>query len=741
VKYFTLFIFAIFALGTIPSGVPGAEWTMLIYLDADNDLETYSMLDVNEMEQIGSDSNMKIAVLFDRISGYDSSNDNWTDTRRGLITMDSNPDVISSTLTSVGEKNMGTPATLTEFVNWGIANYPANHYMLVFWNHGGGWRVTLNNLLKQQAFSSKSYPDKKNAESRILSLSAQKEGLLKEVCIDETSGDALTTLEVRQALEGVTASIDIIAFDACLMQMMEVAYEIRTEGGIMVGSEQSIPAYGYPYDLILQDMKTNPLMTPQELATAIVDRYGESYHDEYTMSAVNLGQMGNLGASLNAFAGAMIAADSEWGAMLGSRFYSSYYSDFNFRDLYSFIDGILSRASNSTVLSTAAQVKSDFLGSVMANHSSPYENAHGLSIYLTSVGSAPSIYYTPGNLQFASNTLWDDMLSQAKDKTIPDDSFESNDVFSQSSSMDFGSYFGLCCLNDDWYKFSIPSNGAITISVFADYFAGDIDLELYDSSAQLVDFSSNWLVDYEMIYYKTQNAGDYYLRILGYENDQNYYYDLYALNPDEDSGYYARRIPHDFADYSGSTSLDLGDDDSKEISLGFSFEFYDQPYSSVRIGSNGYITFGGWGGEYFNWPMPVPKEPGAVVAVLWDDLIPPVSGGGVYYKITGGEGKKSLIVTWVDCRGWGYSGPTSSGATFQAILSQEEGTIQFNYQDTIMGDPDYNNGISATVGLENGDGTRCRLFSYNQGVIFNGTSILFLPYDYTKAAPVWTSYR
>ncbi|MBN1899712.1 hypothetical protein JW926_00135 [Candidatus Sumerlaeota bacterium] len=737
-----LFIFIFFTLALIPFEASSAEWTVLIYLDADNNLEPFGIQDVNEMEQVGSDANMNIVVLFDRINYYDTTNGDWTDTRRGLITKDSNTGVISSTLASVGEKNMGDPATLTEFVNWGVTNYPASHYMLVFWNHGGGWRDTLNKLIKEQAFFSKSNPEKKAVETKIALLSSQKAGPLKDVCYDDTSDDVLYTQEARLALEGVAANIDIIAFDACLMQMMEVAFELRGEGSVMVGSEQSIPGNGYPYNLFLQNLKTNPTMTPQELASAIIARYAEFYNGEYTLSAIDLGLMGNLGTSLNAFAGAMIAADSEWSAMLGSRFHSNYYADFDFRDLYGFIDGMLSRASHPSILSTAAQVKTDFLASIIAHHSSLSENAHGLSIYLTSVGTTPSPYYTPTYIQFAANTLWDDMLITAKNKTVPDDSFESNDVFSQAASLDLGSQSGLCCLNDDWFKYNIPENGAITISVFYDYFAGNINLELYNSAQQKVASSSKWLDDYELIHYKPQTAGDYYLRILGYNGDQNYYYDLHALNPEENSGYHARRIPFESADYSGATYLDLGDDGSQEIDLGFSFEYFDQLYDSVRICSNGYLTFGGWGSEYHNWPMPVPKEPESVVAVFWDDLLPPTSGGGVYYKITGDEGKKSLIVTWVDYRRWDYYyGWTSSGATFQAVLSQEEGTIQFNYLDTFFSDPYYDNGASATVGLESEDGTRCRMFSYNEGVISGGTSIIFLPHDYTNAAPLWTSYR
>ena len=721
---------------------PAAEWTIMCYLDGDNDLEEAGIDDINEMEEIGSDSNINIVVLFDRIKGYDTSNGDWTDTRRGLIIADSDPNIISSTLESVGEKNMGDPATLTEFVNWGIANYPANHYVLILWNHGGGWRNTLAQLKKNYADASPTF-NKQEMKNQILALKEKsaKDMFFKDVCIDDTSNDVLYTQELRQALAAVSTSLDIIAFDACLMGMVEVAYELRSEGAIFVGSEQTVPYDGFPYDLILGDLKASPIMTPPQLATTIVTRYGESYNGEYTMAAVDLAKMGTLAADLSSFASAMISADSEWQAMIASRYNANYYSDGNYRDLLSFMEGMISSVVNPSVLSAAGQVKNTFLSSVIANHSSSYEDAHGLSIYLTSVGNIPSSSYSGSIIQFAANTQWDEMLQAAAIATIPDDAFEQNDIFSEATLLSQGGNSGLCCLDDDWYKIYIPQGGAETITLYYDYYAGDIDMQLYDSSQQLIDSSENWLIDYEQIYYKPFSPGYYYLRVFGFGGETNYYYDLYFFNPFDNPGYHYKIVPYSFADYSASTLLALGDDDSQEISLGFNFEFFDHLYSSIRICSNGYLTFGDYGDAYDNMAMPTPGEPDLIIAPFWDDLVAPDSGGGAYYKVTGEHGKKQLIVTWVNYMGWGSSATTASGATFQAILSQEEGTIQFNYQDVDFSDPYYDYGVSATVGVENEAGDNCGLYSFDQATLENNMSLLFLPHDYTAVRPSWPLYE
>lgn len=33
---------------------------------------------------------------------------------------------------------MGAQNTLEDYLTWATSTYPADHYMLIFWNHGGG---------------------------------------------------------------------------------------------------------------------------------------------------------------------------------------------------------------------------------------------------------------------------------------------------------------------------------------------------------------------------------------------------------------------------------------------------------------------------------------------------------------------------------------------------------------------------------------------------------------------------
>jgi hypothetical protein len=437
----------------------------------------------------------------------------------------------------------------------------------------------------------------------------------------------------------------------------------------------------------------------------------------------------------------MITADSEWSAMLGSRFHSSYYSETEFRDLLSFLEGMIDRAGDASVLSAAIQARNNFLSGLIANHSSASEDAHGFSIYLTSVGDTPSPSYSGTNIQFAADTQWDEMLLAAGTKTIPDDVYENNDSFTQAWSIDTGSYNGLCCKDEDWFKFYLPVGAEVTISLYHDFMAGDLDIELYNSSQVMLDSSTNWFSDLELMFEEITTPGYYYLKVYGFDGDQNYYYDFNVLNAHDDPGYTWKEIPYEFADYSGSVALGLGDDDSREIDLGFTFEYYDIPYTNVRISTNGYLTFGGSGSVYNNKPMPLPGQPDAFIAPFWDDFMPREGQGDVLYKIVGPTGRKKLIVTWLKCLCWTFWDLTPGDGTVQAILSEEDGTIQFNYLDVYFSDPNFDFGRSATVGLENEDGTRSCLYSYFETNLANNKSLMFYPEGYTAAGSPWHLYE
>ena len=65
-------------------------WTVIVYLDADNNLEAAGLQDINEMEAGLTNDNIYLLVLVDRVNGYDSSDGDWKGTRLYRVRYDTN---------------------------------------------------------------------------------------------------------------------------------------------------------------------------------------------------------------------------------------------------------------------------------------------------------------------------------------------------------------------------------------------------------------------------------------------------------------------------------------------------------------------------------------------------------------------------------------------------------------------------------------------------------------------------
>lgn len=364
------------------------DWTFMVYLDGDNDLEDSAIDDFLEMASAGSDGNVNIVVQLDRIWGYDSRYDNWTDTRRGIVMPDDVPDL--SWGVSVGEANMGDPHTLTEFVNWAVATYPANSYALIPWDHGSGWRVS-------SAHSSAG----------------------KDVCFDDTDDDHLVDREVGSALAAVAENMDLFGYDCCLMGMIECAYEVADEASVFVASEATEPVAGWPYDDILADLTANPAWTASQLGADIVVRYGESSGKIHTLSAVDLSVLADdypdgVAASVSQLASVTMsdATDGDYNRLQDHRSNCSYFDDRDYRDLGTFLSAVAADGALTASISAAAQAALDaYNNSLIENYSGPGQGATGMSIYFQSAGVSPDSNYESSTLEFASDTKWDEFLA------------------------------------------------------------------------------------------------------------------------------------------------------------------------------------------------------------------------------------------------------------------------------------------------------------------------------------------
>src|SRR5262249_21705531 len=134
----------------------------------------------------------------------------------------------------------------------------------------------------------------------------------RAIAFDDQAQDFLDNLELKRVLadirRGLGRRIDVLGFDACLMSMVEVAYQLRDSVSFICGSEEEEPGEGWPYDTILKALTARPSMTPAERAKLIVSRYMASYQprDRVTLSASSLGSIGPLADAVNRLGRALL---------------------------------------------------------------------------------------------------------------------------------------------------------------------------------------------------------------------------------------------------------------------------------------------------------------------------------------------------------------------------------------------------------------------------------------------------
>lgn len=329
--------------------------------------------------------------------------------------------VNSRLLADLGPTNTGDPGVLESFIRFGALRYPARATALVLLNHGSGFYVPPEMNQHGRAPS-------RNRRGRRLLFHTTREHLVahaaqtRGIAYDETAGDCLDNLELQRVMarahELLRRPVDLVGMDACLMTMVEVAYQLREHARILVGSETLEPGPGWPHDLILGDLTVRPEMTPAELAQAAVRRYVESYQgsgQDATQSAIDLAKLDDLVEAVDQLAAKLLVAlpnprltaaiRSAWRKSL--RFFDDCYVD---------LHHLVANLGRSANLRAVRQACRDVEGVIAGEGSPILAEAHvgagmaaarGLSLYFPP-SSDPSAYYR--ELDFARRTRWADFL-------------------------------------------------------------------------------------------------------------------------------------------------------------------------------------------------------------------------------------------------------------------------------------------------------------------------------------------
>lgn len=440
-------------------------WTVLVFLNGDNNLEGPALDDFNEMEMPDNVRSANLVVCWDQREDGDSAYYKVKhDTDPGqLATYTEGVDVFSQ-----GELNMGAPSTLTDFTGWAIENYPAEHYLLVIWNHGAGWGPR---------------------GGRGISWDEHIPGAPGEE-------DFFTTNEIRDAVATVATQIgenlDILGMDACLMQMVEVAYSARESCDYVVASEEWEPSDGWAYDDFLGAIQADT--DPFDLSVAIVDAYQAQHGQTYpTLSAFAAAGMDDLATKVDLLAEALMlnmntealnVADARHTPELVAFDYDNPGPEppdndnaNSYVDLGQLCQILETECEAQEIKDAANNVTSALLATRIANKTNGayYSPAEGLSIYFPD--HQPDMvngddYYanyqneggSPANLDFVADTSWDEFLR----------------LYCEKGDDDFDGDFDLLDVAALMLCFSGDQNPATARCAFTLDFDGDNDVDLED---------------------------------------------------------------------------------------------------------------------------------------------------------------------------------------------------------------------------------------------------------------------
>lgn len=368
--------------------VTTGKWTIMVFMNAANDLSVYSPQNIEQMQQIATNSNVRILVQWKQVSSlpYPAQ---FNGTRRYLITHSTGSSVSSQLIQDMGTGvDMGSATTLNDFINWCKTYYPANHYALVVWDHGNGWH-------RAPAASTRA------------------------VSYDDEFGSSIQVWQLSQAIGN--NHLDILAWDASLMQMAEVADEISSQVDYVVGSEESPPGAGYPYNLAFAPFENNPDDTARNLSKGFVDAMVNGYagsQEHITQSVIDSTQLPALMTAIKGLGTALTnnvstIATGVQTARNTAQTYSQTASRY-YRDLYDLTLKLDANITVPDVQSADAAVRSAITNAVVwEGHNSLSPGSHGIAIDFTPGSSFVSYVSDYDQMRFEADTLWGNWLQIA----------------------------------------------------------------------------------------------------------------------------------------------------------------------------------------------------------------------------------------------------------------------------------------------------------------------------------------
>jgi len=352
-------------------------WTFLYYAGADSPGRAgYVWGDLNEMESAGPSDQVTIVA---QVDWPDNGPADTGETVRYTIAADPDPGNLASEGIALGEVNVGDPATLADFIAWGMATHPANHYALFLGDFGGGWQGC---------------------------------------CLDGVPGasgenDHLSLPDLDQALAAAYgqsgARLDVIAFSAGQMSDLDVLQAIQPYGDFAVASAGLMPGSAWDYSAVLAQVNADPLVDGRQLAgdltTAFVNYQRQLAGDEYvSMSAIDLARVPAVAAAVESMALTLgsepalhgaIAAEGRRGAQRYGAAATTEADQLSAVDLLQAAAIVTEYAPPGELQNAAAAVGTAVADAIIAyDHGQGVPNGRGLAIYWPATPEALNPVYS-----------------------------------------------------------------------------------------------------------------------------------------------------------------------------------------------------------------------------------------------------------------------------------------------------------------------------------------------------------
>lgn len=137
------------------------------------------------------------------------------------------------------------PENLTDFINWSKEQCPADEYILILWNHGGGWSPEHDD------------PDGYEESLKNQGVEDNEETNTRAICYDDNfNNEALTLADLVQGINDSGIKFKMIYFDACLMGAMEVITGVKDCADYFMGASHITPGIGGDYNALIHHLDT-----------------------------------------------------------------------------------------------------------------------------------------------------------------------------------------------------------------------------------------------------------------------------------------------------------------------------------------------------------------------------------------------------------------------------------------------------------------------------------------------------